>query len=102
MTKSFIARLQVRPADRQRFIDLQVELKALTHAHEPGCLVYELLQSDEDENLFFVVATFRDAAAFDTHMDIDFHNRLVPEILACVEGEMDLKFYRSLGEPAHG
>ena len=100
MTKSFIARLAVRPDARERFIALQTELKALTHAHEPDALVYELLQSDEDANLFFVVATFRNAAAFDTHMDIEFPNRLVPDILACVEGERDLKFSRSLGEAA--
>jgi quinol monooxygenase YgiN len=59
--------------------------------------VYELFQSETDADLFQVVATFRDDAAFDHHMQIDFHERLVPSILACVDGDMQLDFYRSLG-----
>jgi quinol monooxygenase YgiN len=54
------------------------------------------MQSDEDPNLFQVVATFRDDAAFDHHMHIDFHDRLVSPILECLDGEMKLAFYRSL------
>jgi hypothetical protein len=47
-----------------------------------------------------VVATFRDEAAFDHHMTIDFHDRLVPPILACLAQDMELSFHTSLGEPA--
>ena len=59
-------------------------------------MVYELFQSEEDPDLFQVLATFRDDAAFDTHMSIDFHDRLVPPILDCVDGEMEIAFYRSV------
>lgn len=97
MAKSFIAELRSSPEKRDELIRLQAELKALVHAEEPDALVYEFLQSDEDPDLFQVVATFRDEAAFDHHMHIDFHDRLVPPILACLDGEMKLAFYRSLG-----
>lgn len=94
--KSFIARLKVKPDKREEFIACQTELKRLVHAGEPDAWVYEVLQSDDDPDLFFCVATFRDEAAFDHHMHIDFHERLVPPIVACLAEDMDLRFYRSL------
>lgn len=95
--KSFVAQLRTRPEKRDEMIALQSELKQLVHAEEPDALVYELLQSDADPDLFLCVATFRDAAAFEHHMHIDFHDRLVPPIVACLAEEMKLDFYRSHG-----
>lgn len=94
--KSFIARLRTRPEKREDLIALQTELKALVFAQEPDALVYELFQSETDPDLFECVATFRDQAAFDAHMTIDFHDRLVPPILECLAEDMTIAFYRSL------
>lgn len=94
--RSFIAKLVVKPDRRQEFIDLQTELKRLVHEQEPDALVYELLQSDEDADTFYCVATFKDQQAFDHHMGIDFHDRLVPPILDCLARDMELSFYKSL------
>jgi quinol monooxygenase YgiN len=94
--KSFIAQLRTKPEKRQDLIDLQKELRDLVHAQEPDALVYELFQSDEDPDLFQIVATFRDDAAFEHHMHIDFHDRLVPPIVECLAEEMKIAFYRSL------
>jgi quinol monooxygenase YgiN len=94
--KSFIAKLVVKPDRRDEFIALQTELKGLVFEHEPDAQVYELLQSDEDPNTFYCVATFKDAAAFDHHMGIDFHDRLVPPILECLASDMELGFYKLL------
>ncbi len=96
MTKSFIAELRSKPDKRDELIRLQVELKMLVGQEEPDVLVYEFLQSDDDPDLFQVVASFRDDAAFEKHMHIGFHDRLVPPILECLDGEMKLAFYRSL------
>lgn len=93
--KSFIAYLRTSPDKRDEMIALQTELKELVFAQEPDALVYELLQSDDDPDRFAVVATFRDDAAFDHHMGIDFHDRLVPPIIACLTQDMKLEFYRS-------
>jgi quinol monooxygenase YgiN len=94
--KSFIAELRTKPEKREDLIALQTELKKLVFAHEPDALVYELFQSEDDPDLFQCVATFRDDAAFEAHMHIDFHDRLVPPILDCLAEDMKLKFYRSL------
>lgn len=94
--KSFIATLRVRPDKLDAFVAAQTELKALTQEHEPDAMVYELLQSDEDATLFCCIATFRDEAAFQLHMGMDFHHRLVPIINDCLADEMDLRFFKSL------
>jgi quinol monooxygenase YgiN len=94
--KSFIAQLRVKPGKRDELIALQLELKKLVFEQEPDALVYELFQSETDPDLFQCVATFRDDAAFDAHMHIDFHDRLVPPILACLAEDMKLAYYRSL------
>ena len=93
--KSFVATLRTKPEKRDELIALQTELKSLVHEHEPDVLVYELYQSDDDPDLFQCIATFRDEAAFEKHMHIDFHDRLVPPILECLAEDMDLKFFRS-------
>jgi len=93
--KSFIAHLRTRPEKRQEMIDLQVELKNLVAEQEPDALVYELFQSETDPDQFLCVATFADDAAFEHHMHIDFHERLVPPIIACLAEDMKLDFYRS-------
>lgn len=95
--KSFIAQLRTKPEKREALIALQTELKGLVFENEPDALVYELFQSDEDPDLFQCVATFRDDAAFERHMHIDFHDRLVPPILECLAEDMSIAFYRSLG-----
>jgi len=94
--KSFVARLRALPEKRAELIALQTELKGLVFEHEPDALVYEFVQSDADPDLFLCIATFRDDAAFDKHMAIDFHERLVPPVLDCLAEEMQLDFYRSL------
>jgi quinol monooxygenase YgiN len=38
-----------------------------------------------------VYARFADEAAFQAHQSSSFHDTLVPPIMACVEGDMDLQ-----------
>jgi quinol monooxygenase YgiN len=93
--KSFVAQLRTKPEKRADMIAYQVELKNLVAAHEPDALVYELFQSETDPDLFLCVATFRDDAAFEHHMHIDFHDRLVPLVFECLAEDMKIEFYRS-------
>ena len=94
---AFIAKLVVKPESRKSFEGLQTELRELTHTHEPHAYVYELWQSQDDANSYFCVASFKDQAAFDNHMSIDFHDRLVPPILECLSAEMELTMCNVIG-----
>lgn len=96
---AFVARLVVKPEKRAEFERLQTEMRTLVHAHEPEAPVYELFRSRESENAYFCIATFTSEEAFNHHMSVDFHDRLVPLILDCLAEEMDLKFFDIVGEP---
>ena len=93
MSTTFIATLVVKAGFESEFERLQKELSELTHAAEPATLVYDVIKSRTKTRTYVVYGRFKDEAAFDTHMASPFHHRLVPPILACVEGEMDLQMY---------
>lgn len=90
MSTTFIATLAVKAGKEAEFESLQKELSRVTHAEEPDTLVYDVLKSRTKQRTYIVYGRFKDEAAFQTHMNSSAHHRLVPGILACVEGEMDL------------
>ena len=89
----FIATLHVAEGKEADFERLQTELSEIAHAQEPGLVVYDVIRHAEKKGSYVVYARFRDQAAFELHQEADFHHRLVPPILECVEGEMDLQFF---------
>ena len=89
----FIATLHVAEGKEAAFERLQTELSEIAHAQEPGLVVYDVIRHAEKKGSYVVYARFRDQAAFELHQEADFHRRLVPPILECVEGEMDLQFF---------
>ena len=93
----FIATLQVAKGSEADFERLQTEMSELAHSSEPGLLVYDVIRHAENPLTYVVYARFKDQAAFDFHQEADFHQRLVPLILDCVEGEMDLQFFEWVG-----
>ena len=90
---TFIATLQVAAGREKEFEQLQIELSEIAHREEKDLLVYDVIRHTEKPRTYVVYARFRDQAAFEFHQQADFHQRLVPPILACVEGDMDLQFY---------
>ncbi len=64
MSTTFIATLDVKPGKEQEFERLQKELSELTHAHEPGTLVYDVIKSRGKPRTYVVYGGFADEAAF--------------------------------------
>ena len=89
----FIATLNVAQGREEEFERLQTELSEISHEREPGLLVYDVIRHKEKPQTYVVYARFKDQEAFEFHQEADFHHRLVPPILDCVVGEMDLQFY---------
>lgn len=89
----FIAKLIVKKGKESEFEKLQKELSELTHEHEPDCIVYDVIRHKDEPQTYVVYARFKDEEAFEKHQQTDFHDRLVPPILDCLEEEMDLHFY---------
>ncbi|MGF1544919.1 MAG: putative quinol monooxygenase [Parvularculaceae bacterium] len=96
----FSARLVVRPERAEEFEKLQIELRELTYANEPGTPFYEVVKAAGDEATYMCIATFKDQAAFDFHMQTDFHDRIAPKILDCLAEEMDLTMFDVVGRDA--
>lgn len=90
---AFIARLKVTDNKAGTFEKLQTELSELAHAQEPDLFVYDVLKSRDNPGVYVVYARFKDEQAFDHHMNIDFHDRLVPPILECLDEEMLLEMF---------
>lgn len=99
---AFVAKLVVKPEKREEFEALQTEMRELVHKHEPDAPVYELIKSRDDKNTYLCVATFTSEDAFNHHMSVDFHDRLVPPILDCLAQEMDLQFFDIIGPAKPG
>ena len=94
---AFIATLKIKPGREAEFERLQTELSNIAHAEEPGLMVYDVNRHASETRTYVVYARFTDHEAFEFHQGADFHERLVPTILDCVEGEMDLQFYDWVG-----
>ena len=90
---TFIATLQVNPDKQEEFERLQTELSELAHAQEPDMFVYDVIKHRETPGTYVVYARFKDEDAFNHHMQVDFHDRLVPPILECLDAEMQLEFF---------
>lgn len=93
MMMGFVAKLTVKPEAKAEFEKLQIELRRLTYENEPGTPVYEMLRSQEEPNVYLVVATFKDKEAFEFHQKTSFHDAMVPPILAALSKDMELSFY---------
>jgi quinol monooxygenase YgiN len=90
---AFIATMKVAAGREQEFEALCAELSEISHREEPGLVAYDIARHREDPSSYVFYARFQDEDAFQFHQEADFHLRLVPPILDCVEGEMDLQFF---------
>lgn len=93
MSTTFIAKLVVKAGQEPEFERLQSELSRLAHEIEPDVLVYDVIKHRTEPSTYVVYARFRTDEAFQAHMKIDFHARLVPPILATLARDMDLQFF---------
>ncbi len=89
----FIAFLKVKEEMVAQFEAAQKELSELTHKHEPDTYVYDVIKQTDDPLSYVCYARFKDEAAFDHHMQTEFHDRLVPPILESLAEDMQLTFY---------
>ena len=90
---TFIASLKVAAGREAEFEAVCAELSEVSHREEPGLVSYDIIRKRDDPSTYMFYARFKDEDAFNFHQQADFHLRLVPPILACVEGEMDLQFF---------
>ena len=60
-------KVRVKPDMRQKFLDA-IEVDALgSEQDEPGCVRFNVLQDDADENVYYFYEVYRDEAAVAAH-----------------------------------
>ncbi len=60
-------KVRVKPEDRKEFLEA-IETDALgSERDEPGCLRFNVLQDETDENVYYFFEVYRDQAALEAH-----------------------------------
>ena len=60
-------KVRIKPGMRQKFLDA-IEVDALgSEGDEPGCVRFNVLQDDSDENVYYFYEVYVDAAAVEAH-----------------------------------
>jgi quinol monooxygenase YgiN len=60
-------KVRIKPELRQRFLDA-IEVDALgSERDEPGCLRFNVLQDESDENVYYFYEVYTDPAALEAH-----------------------------------
>jgi len=64
---SLVVKIRIKPEHRDTFLKA-IEIDALgSENDEPGCLRFNVLQDEADENVYFFYEVYKDEAALDAH-----------------------------------
>jgi len=60
-------KVRVKPDQKKRFLEA-IEIDALgSERDEPGCLRFNVLQDEQDENVYYFYEVYKDMAALEAH-----------------------------------
>ncbi|MGC1412329.1 MAG: putative quinol monooxygenase [Acetobacteraceae bacterium] len=60
-------KVRVKPEERERFVKA-IEVDAIgSERDEPGCLRFNVLPDQQDQNVYYFFEVYRDEAALETH-----------------------------------
>jgi len=60
-------KVRIKPDQRQRFLQA-IEVDALgSERDEPGCLRFNVLQDEKDQNVYYFFEVYKDQAALEAH-----------------------------------
>src|SRR4051794_23471583 len=80
-----LTQTDVPPANRQDYVALVHELARDSLQTEPGTLVYDVIQDEENPNRFYVSESYTDKASFDAHMQGPVTQRYFPQLLPLID-----------------
>jgi autoinducer 2-degrading protein len=67
--------LRVKPDQRDKFLAAAEDDSTCSVRDEPGCVRFDVLQDEQDENHFFFYEVYRDQAAFQAHTEAPHYAR---------------------------
>ena len=90
-----IATLKAKENKTDELLSVFSQLKKLSPA-EPGCLRYELHQSEEDPSVFTFIDRFKDQAAFEFHCDQDYTKHFFDEVIPSLVDSMEISTHKEI------
>jgi len=64
---AMVVKVRIKPESRQRFLEA-IEVDALgSERDEAGCLRFNVLQDQQDQNVYFFYEVYKDDAAIEAH-----------------------------------
>ncbi|WP_248313259.1 putative quinol monooxygenase [Bosea sp. F3-2] len=79
----------------RRLLDLVVPSR-----QEPGCINYDVHRSDIDADLWCVYENWRSADDLAAHFDLPHMRAFVADVPELVDGDLDLRRFLMMSEPA--
>jgi autoinducer 2-degrading protein len=67
--------VKIKPDQRQRFLEVIEDDAVSSVRDEPGCLRFEVLQDEQDENTYYFCEVYRDTAALEAHQQMPHFQR---------------------------
>ena len=78
--------LLIKPEHAEAFLPLILENAASSLAQEPGCLVFDVCQADDNATKFLLYEVYVDEAAFQRHLKTDhflhFDRQTAPHVVS--------------------
>jgi quinol monooxygenase YgiN len=75
-------KVTVEPSNRDAFRDAAIENADGANKDEPGCQLFSVAQSKDDENVFFIYEIYDDEAALKAHQDAPHYKSALAKIRA--------------------
>src|SRR5437763_46062 len=72
---AMIISVRIKPDQRQVFLEAIEDDAICSERDEPGCLRFNVLQDQADENRFHLYEVYRDQQAFDAHREAPHYKR---------------------------
>lgn len=91
-----IMHVWTKPDKSDQFAGLVAKLQSDVRANEPGALLFQVMRSADDPDLFVFVEIFADAAAHAVHPDMPYHKAMSEAGWACVEGQPEIRLFNPL------
>jgi autoinducer 2-degrading protein len=67
--------VEIKPEQRDRFLQVIEDDATCSVRDEPGCLRFEVLQDEQDQNTYYFCEVYRDTAALDAHQQMPHFQR---------------------------
>ncbi len=95
-----IMHVRTKANKTEEFIRLTTQLQRDVRANEPETLLFQVLQSPDDPDLFAFMEIFASEEARKSHARQPYHVAMSDAGYACLEEGPDIRIFAPLGEPA--